>query len=330
MATRETASELRHEPVMHRATRDEDDRAGLHLPPPDWPHRALSQRQVAGKVRWHLQRGGDGIRTLLLHGTGSSTHSWAGLVPRLLPRHEILAPDLPGHGFSGPMGGEAGAAAPTLPAMAEALQALLEAQEFTPELIIGHSAGAALALWLALETAHPPPLVIGINAALAPYDGLLAPIAQPLAKLFASQQLVSRFLAGRARQAGTVERLISGTGSRLAPEGIDAYRQLLSREGHVRATLDMMANWDLHALEHRLPDLPSALCLVVGENDQTVPPTQAVPALDTVPRGRLLRLHGLGHLAHEEQPGVVYDAILDALRWGAPDLAPHHHTGVDT
>lgn len=293
--------------------------AGQSTPGPDADSRQRSsesdgsdRRRSAGGVHWHLQRRGSGQRVLLLHGTGASTHSWAGLLPGLAERFEVLAPDLPGHGRSSPLAdGRA-----TLPAMAEALAALLDAEAFEPEVVIGHSAGAALALRMALDQRIQPRLVIGLNAALLPYGGLLAPLAQPLARLFAALDPVARLLAARARQPGTVERLIAGTGSRLPPEAIDAYRELLGRESHVAATLAMMAHWDLQGLKEELRGLEPALCLVVGEADRTVPASQATGIAEQAPRARVIRLPGLGHLAHEERPLDVLGVIVDAMQWG--------------
>ncbi|MEM1412405.1 MAG: alpha/beta fold hydrolase BchO [Pseudomonadota bacterium] len=295
------------------------------LPPEHWPNRAASENVQAGGLTWHVQRVGQGVPTLLLHGTGASTHSWDGMLERLATRHELFVPDLPGQGFSEAMTGTAGN--PTLRGMAHALASLLEAQAFRPAVIIGHSAGAALALQLVLSGACSPRLVIGVNAALEPYDGFLAPIAQPLARVFAALTPVTSVIASRARKPGTVERLIASTGSSLPPEAIEPYRELLSRESHVAATLAMMAHWDLHELDRRLTHLPCPLCLVVGEADKTVPADQAVRAADRVPKARIIRLAALGHLAHEEQPEQVFNAIEIAEHWAGGIYASAADTG---
>jgi magnesium chelatase accessory protein len=282
------------------------------MPPADWPNRSCSRMLNAAGVRWHVQRMGSGPELLLVHGTGASTHSWGGLMPLLARHFDVLAPDLPGHGFSSPLEDRA----PTLPNMAGALGGLLQAEQFKPELIVGHSAGAAIALQMALAGGNIPRLVVGLNAALLPYGGWLAPLAQPLARAFTALAPVPKILAARARQPGTVERLIASTGSRLGPSGIEAYRSLLGHYGHVEATLAMMANWDLKPLLNQLSRLETPLCLVVGEDDRTVPPSQAAEVIKRVPRGRVIRLGGLGHLAHEENPRLISEAIDQARTWG--------------
>ena len=283
--------------------------------------KATLERPTAGGVTWRVQRlppangNPNARRLLLLHGTGASLHSWQGLMPLLGEQFAVLAPDLPGHGQSSGLS----TGAPTLPAMAKAIRALLDAEHFEPDIVIGHSAGCAIGLALVATGACSPRLVIGLNAALKPYGGFLAPLAQPLARLFAALGPIPRMLAARASIPGTVERLIEGTGSRLDPEGIEAYRKLLSDEAHIAATLAMMAHWDLDALQRRFPSLDAPVALVVGDNDRTVPPAQAVEVAARMPCARIDRLPGLGHLAHEEQPARVVEAIHRAIEWSERD-----------
>ena len=118
-----------------------------------WPHSAHSRFVQAGGLRWHVQVMGQGPALLMLHGTGASTHSFRDLLPLLATHHEVLAPDLPGHGFSSrPEDPEA----MSLPGMAQALSAMLAQQNFKPALAVGHSAGAALLLRLAIDGVITP------------------------------------------------------------------------------------------------------------------------------------------------------------------------------
>lgn len=310
--------------VADNTAREPDQRPGLDTSPVETdsePAGATLETLTAGGVTWRVQRQPpprdkpDALRLLLLHGTGASLHSWQGLMPLLAEDFAVLAPDLPGHGQSSGLS----ASAPTLPAMAKAVRDLLDATRFEPDVVIGHSAGCAIGLALVATGACSPQLVIGLNAALKPYGGFLAPLAQPLARVFASLGPVHRMLSDRASTPGTVERLIEGTGSRLDAAGIDAYRELLSNEDHVAATLAMMAHWDLEDLQRRFGSLDAPVVLVVGDGDRTVPPKQAFDVADRLPCARVDRLPGLGHLAHEERPDRVLQAIHEAIAWSHRD-----------
>jgi magnesium chelatase accessory protein len=279
----------------------------------DWPHRDASRFVEAGGVRWHVQVQGRGPALLLLHGTGASTHSWRDLVPLLHDRFTVVAPDLPGHAFtSTPADGEAF----TLPGMARSLGALLQALDVAPALVVGHSAGAAVALRMALDGLAAPQRVVSLNGALQPWDGLPALLFAPFAKLMSATPLVPRLFAWRAQDGDAVQRLVDGTGSTLEPAGVAWYAKLMRDPEHVGGALAMMAHWNLETLDVDLPRLALPLTLVVGSRDGTVPPEQSRRVAARLPQSELVELPGLGHLAHEEQPQRVADLLLE--RWDNP------------
>ena len=98
-------------------------------------------------MRWHVQVMGSGPPLLLLHGTGAATHSWRDLMPMLAQDFTVIAPDLPGHGFTETPGGDG----LSLRGMARELAALLGALGLQPALAVGHSAGAAIAIRMRLD-----------------------------------------------------------------------------------------------------------------------------------------------------------------------------------
>jgi magnesium chelatase accessory protein len=265
---------------------------------PAWPLHEYSRFVTVGAMRWHVQQAGSGPTLLLLHGTGASTHSFRALVPLLARWGRVVAPDLPGHGFSAALPG----ARPGIGAQAQALAALLAALDAAPALIVGHSAGAALAVRMTLDGLAAPASIVSLNGALLPWHGVPGAVFAPLARLLSVLPLVPRLFAARARSPTAVARLIASTGSTLAPDGLALYARLLRSPPHVAGALAMMANWDLTALERDLVRLATPLLLVVGERDLSVPPASAARIVARLPATRVARLAGLGHLAHEEDP----------------------------
>jgi magnesium chelatase accessory protein len=67
----------------------------------------------------------------------------------------------------------------------------------------------------------------------------------------------------------------------------------------------MMAGWDLVALQRDLPRLSVPLLMIVGLQDGTVSPAEAKRISRILPQAKVVRLAGLGHLAHEEQAATV-------------------------
>jgi magnesium chelatase accessory protein len=289
----------------------------------DWPNRQASMFVDAGGLRWHVQRMGDGPVLLLLHGTGAATHSWRGLLPLLARRFTVVAPDLPGHGFTD--------APPfeqlSLLGMSESLADLLHALSLAPALAVGHSAGAAILAHMDLSNQLDARVLVSLNGALKPLGGLAAAVFQPVAKLMAGSSLLPAVLARRAQNRSAVERLLRGTGSEIDAEGIDLYARLFSNRGHAAATLGMMANWDLHSLHDGLPDLRANLVLVVSGGDRTISPEQAFEIRDRVSGARVEYVRGLGHLAHEENPELFFD-IIERIARSAGLLCANERAGA--
>lgn len=264
-----------------------------------WPHRDASSFIKVGGRRWHVQRMGSGPPLLLLHGTGASVHSWRGLMPLLAESHDVIAMDLPRHAFT--TGHDAYAM--SLPAMAREVTGLLATLGVQPAAIIGHSAGAAIAMQLALDHAYRGPIV-GLSPALRPFPGAMAQIFPVVAKALFVNPLVPRVFTGSIDLVGGAERFLwRSTHSRIDREGLACYRTLLKHPGHAGGALAMMANWDLPALRERMSDVRNPVLLVHGANDPAIPPDWARDAASWLPDARLELLPGLGHLAHEEAPG---------------------------
>ena len=275
-----------------------------------WLRGDASRFVNAGGLRWHVQMTGRGPSLLLLHGTGSSSHSWARMMPMLADKFSIVAPDLPGQGLTR----DPPNSALSLPGMANAIAALLRKLNVQPTLVVGHSAGAAVLIKLCIDRAFAPSAIISINGALLPFGGFGGQVFAPLARLLVLNPFVPRFLSWRARDIAVVEKLLHATGSILKHDDVEMYARLFRDPGHVKATLGMMANWDLNPLQAGLKTLATPLVLVAAEADRTVLPGDADRVAQFTPAASVERLPGLGHLAHEEAPGVVARLIEDVAR----------------
>ena len=274
-----------------------------------WPQAQHSRMVQAGGIQWHVQTCGQGPCMLLLHGTGSGSFSWRGLLPLLAPHFTVVAPDLPGHAFSsrGPEGSL------SLPGMSEGLRALMRQLGLTPQVLVGHSAGAAIAAHMVLShSSMAQSTLIGLNPAWLPLPGAAHWLFGPAAQLAALNPLSAWATAKLAAKPGTVAQWLARTGSVLDADGVDVYTRVLSDSGHVHGVLSMMAAWRLKPLADRLDQLRGPVCLAIGENDRTVPPALAAQAVRLLPQTRTWVQTGLGHLAHEQDPVGTAQQM---LRW---------------
>ena len=273
----------------------------------DWPNREASRFVNAAGLRWHVQVAGQGPDLLLVHGTAAATHSWRDILPILATRFRVIAPDLPGHGFTDRPPPQR----LSLPGMASSLAALLQVLGARPVLAAGHSAGAAMLLRLALDGRIAPEVVVSLNGALLPLGEKHAAFFTKAARMLVGLPFVPSLFAWRASDRAVAERLLQDTGSRIDARGVDLYARLIRHPSHVAAALGMMANWDLVPLLHDLPRLKPRLLLVVGAADRTIPAAQAERVRARLPASRIVTLPGLGHLAHEERPREAAELLLD-------------------
>jgi magnesium chelatase accessory protein len=275
--------------------------------PQTWPFRAASRHIASRPHLWHVQEMGAGPTLLLIHGAGGATHSWRNLIPLLTPQYRVIAFDLPGQGFT-VLGDRSRCG---LDAMAQDIAALCAHEGWQPDAIIGHSAGAAIALRLA--EIMPLKAVIGINAALSKFDGMAGWLFPAIAKLLAITPMIPQIFSKLAGTPAQVHQLLTSTGSHIEPAGEAQYLHLVRMPSHVDATLTMMAQWTLDALLGRLGQQALPCLLITGSGDRAVPPSVSRKAAEAIPKAHLANCPGFGHLVHEEAASQVAALILPFL-----------------
>ena len=282
-----------------------------------WPLRQLSSFIETPRLRWHVQcahhPNPQAKSILLLHGTGASTHSWRHLMPLLRDQCTVIAIDFPGHGFTAMPHDSDVATLFSIQGMAAGVAELLAQMQFKPDIVVGHSAGAAVACMLTLDGHLKPQRLVSLNGALLPLDGVAGQVFSPLAKVLTKAPWMPELFSWQAARASVLNKLLEGTGSKLDTEGTRLYRTLISNPSHAQAALHMMAHWDLRTFWDRLRTLQDPLTLIVGSQDWIVPPSVAYRVAESLPHLRpqdIISLPNLGHLAHEEQAQWVADVIL--------------------
>ena len=270
----------------------------------DWPNRSASRFVNASGLIFHVQIMGSGPPILLIHGTGSSTHTWRDVMPLLAPYYTVIALDLPGQGFTK----YASTTQLSLSGMAKAVGDLVTVLNIKPERVVGHSAGAAILVEMVQAGYLKPTSIISFNGAFFPIAGFLGQFFSPLAKAVASFGFLQKIIVNMADKPA-IERLLMDTGSRIDARGIGFYQRLFGDEGHVGGTLSMMAAWDLGGMAAQLHRLDAMLYLVKATKDRTVAPETADEVARLAPHSAIITMKGLGHLSHEENPPEAVDII---------------------
>jgi magnesium chelatase accessory protein len=279
--------------------------------PYDWPNRQISRSVEVAGLAWHVQISGKGPLILLLHGTGSSTHSWAELTPILNKEAQILNLDLPGHAFT--LGAPIDSL--KLEEIARSLIGLVQELKLPwPTMVVGHSAGAPLALAFAVQAKVKPQIIVGFNPSLIPpppsYTQFFGPMLGPVTK---SATLAS-ILAKIAPMSGMTDRLLDSTNTNLPETNRNYYRRLFTSPDHVRGAMNFMASANISQVLGASSNLPSKLIWVIGESDQWVPEIGLQKIIQQYfAKSTVIHWQG-GHIMHEVETEKSADLILSELR----------------
>ena len=276
-----------------------------------WPNSEASEFVNAGQLLWHVQKKTnakqDAPVALLIHGTGASCHSWAPLVKSLLQDFQLIVPDLPGHGFTErPVSSQL-----SLQGMSTLIRSLLDKLGYSPDLVIGHSAGAAIGANMCLKGMLSPKALISIGGAFMPIGGSKNGLFELAAKLLSGNPLVSRVFAWRARNPAIVQDLMGRTGSEIDDQSYACYSWLARNPRHVSSALGMMANWNLRALIRQLPSLEVPLLILNGGKDKMIPRSDGNKLHQLVKGSKFEIAHDCGHLLHEEDPAWAAIRIIN-------------------
>ncbi|MFI9770953.1 alpha/beta fold hydrolase [Streptomyces sp. NPDC052415] len=253
-------------------------------------------------------RVGRGEPLLLLHGIGHHRQAWDPVLDILATERDVIAVDLPGFGAS--------PALPEglphdLPTMTAALGALCEALEIERPHVAGNSLGGLLALELGREK-----LVRSVTA-LSPagfwtqaerrYAFTLLLSMRRIARgmpLPLVRQL-SRTAAGRTALTST----IYARPHRRSPEAVVAETLALA---HATAFTETLRAGTAVRFTDDIPGVP--VTVAWGSKDRVLIRRQGVRAKRIIPRARLIRLPGCGHVPMNDDPALVARVVLDGSR----------------
>ena len=261
---------------------------------------AAGRAVLADGLVWNVVEQGAGRVILLVHGTAASVHSWRHVIPHLSVDHHVVAVDLPGHGKTMSRGSKD----LSLERMARGLGALVKTIGVKPDIVAGHSAGAAILVHANARRILQSTRLVSFNGAFFPFGGVAGNLFSPIAKLIALNPFMPRILAGVANRA-TVERLLRDTGSMPSSEDVECYYELFKQPSHIAAALGMMAAWDLTGMKTTLTRVESECNFIAAENDKAVPPETSEKAAALCPGAKVSRIAGHGHLLHEVDPALA-------------------------
>ena len=270
---------------------------------PDLPREELESRYAEGPddflevrgIRLHVRDRGPRAAPalLMLHGFGSSLHTWQPWADALEDQMRVISVDLPGAGLSAPDPTGDYADERSL----DILLALLDHLQIERISLLGNSLGGRMAWRFAV--AHPERVD---RLVLISPDGFASP----------------GFEYGKAPEVPALLRLMRyalpksvlrmnlkvayADPQQLTDAAVTRYHDLLLAPGNRTAMLERMAQVMLEQPEPLLARIEAPTLLVWGERDAMIPFSNADDSLAALPDARLVSFADLGHVPHEEAP----------------------------
>jgi pimeloyl-ACP methyl ester carboxylesterase len=277
----------------------------------------LSRVVIHGhEVRY--RRGGEGEVVLLIHGLAGSSHTWRTVQPEMAETHDVIAPDLLGHGESAkPMGDY------SLGAFASGLRDFLAVLDIPSATIVGHSFGGGVAMQLAYQ--HPELcdrlVLVGSGGLGREVSWLLRLCTLPGAEHL-MPLIFPRVIAEGGNDLG---RALSSVGIR-TPRLHEMWRSYASlagtedRKAFVRTIRGVIepGGQTVNALDRLYLAAHLPTLIVWGEHDDIIPVSHAHAAHEAIPGSRLEILEDVGHFPHAEAPERFLAVLNDFLESTPP------------
>jgi pimeloyl-ACP methyl ester carboxylesterase len=275
-----------------------------------------TRMDVAG-VSTPVLEGGAGPTLVLLHGPGEFAGKWRAILPGLVARYRVVAPDLPAHGESDLRGGGLDGAA----ALAW-LEALLERTCPSPPSIVGHVLGGALAARFAARRPERLSRLVLVDslglAAFRPQARFALTMVGFLAR--PSEQSYERFM----RQCSyDLDGLRVRMGDRWP--SYQAYNVELARRPAARKIARLLFDLGLRPIPHaELTRIAAPTSLIWGRHDRATPLRVAEAAAARY--GWALKvIENCADDPPRDQPEAFLEALHDAVtsrpRTDAPALS---------
>jgi 4,5:9,10-diseco-3-hydroxy-5,9,17-trioxoandrosta-1(10),2-diene-4-oate hydrolase len=293
--------------------------------PQDKDELVVHDRRVSvDGMHTHYLEAGVGPVLLLLHGHEQSATSWRWVIPALARTHRVLALSLPGHGETAAAVGDH---APDCD-RARFVAAFLDTLHIDPPLdLVGHSAGGALALRLALaDPQRIRSLTLVSSAGLGrEVHPLLALDTLPVIGELAI--MISRLPGGDWGRTTLSTAMLFAQPWRAPAEFVIEQHALGRRPGQLEASTATARalfgpTGQRQILLDHLPTLTMPALVIWGGCDYVLPAHHAQAAVRLLPQGRLSMLPHCGHLPHVEQP-ARFAAVLGDWLTEPRDRQPH-------
>ena len=249
----------------------------------------------------------DSIPIVLIHGTGSSLHTFDSWAENLKASHRVVRMDLPAYGLTGPFPDRDY----SIKHYTAFINDFLTALKIKQCVLVGNSLGGQIAWRFSLEQPKMVAKLILIDAAGYPLNSKSVPVAFKMAKIPVIKHLFT-YVTPRFLVRSSVENVYFDK-SKVTDALVDRYFELTLREGNRQAFVDRLnSTKDVNATS-KISQIQQSTLLLWGKNDLLIPVENAYKFHKDLPNDTLVILDNSGHVPMEENPVESLKAVLDFL-----------------
>ena len=250
----------------------------------------------------------DTIPIVLIHGTGSSLHTFNEWSDRLKKSHRVIRMDLPAYGLTGPFPDENY----TMANYTAFLKDFLTALNIKQCVLAGNSLGGAIAWNFTLEQPSMVTKLILIDASGYPIASKSVPIAFSLAKIPVINKLLS-FITPRFLVRASVENVYFDS-SKVTDLVVERYFNLTLRAGNRKAFVDRLKTPKDTSTYNNIKYIQQPTLILWGSQDLLIPVENAYKFHQDLPNNTLVILDDTGHTPMEESPLESLEPVLNFLK----------------
>jgi len=249
----------------------------------------------------------DSIPLVLIHGTGSSLHTFDDWVTKLKQNHRVIRMDLPAYGLTGPFPDRNY----SMNNYVNFIKDFLSTQGIKKCILGGNSLGGGISWRFAAKYPEMVDKLILIDATGYPSALKELPLAFKIAKIPVLKNLFT-FITPRFIAKGSLENVYVDK-TKVTEELVDRYFELTLREGNRQAFVDRFNIKNDINTHNKIKLITQSTLVLWGDQDKLIPVENAYKFHEDLPNDILVILKDVGHVPMEESPNYSLEPVISFL-----------------